>query len=166
MTKQQLFLMIYQATSSPEAQVGIHGVTDFDRQLSVHVARNSNGEISYITMEFVGPRACFLSSLIFDGSGHQGTGFSNFSMPKVKLNPRQRSLVLLSCLSFLIENGILNANFSYFAERINLEHQAGRAGFIEHYRRMMRATGEYLIAHPEYYTGPDKPTDYAQSINF
>lgn len=165
MTKQELYLALYQATSTQDATPGIHGVGDFDRPLAIHVARNSNRNISYIAMEFAGRRSRFLCTLIFDGPGNHSTGFSNFTMPKVKLNPRQRSIALLACLDFLITNNILAADFDYYVERVTVEHQTGRMGFFDHYQKIRSHAYKYIDEHPELLRGePDQ--DHSQSITF
>lgn len=165
MTKQELYLALYQATSTADAMPNIHGVDDFDRPLAVHLARNSNGNLSYITMEFAGVRSRFLCSLIFDGNGDLGTGFSNFSMPKVKLNPRQRSIALLACLEFLIHNKLIDADFNYYAERVTVEHQTGRNGFMEHYRMIRGYSTAYIHDRPELLRGQPYE-DLSQSFSF
>lgn len=163
MTKQELYLAIYQATSSADAQPGINWVSDFDRGLSVHVARNSGGEISYITLEFDGVRGTFLCSMIFD---KDVTSFSNFTMPKVKLNPRQRAIVLLACVEFLMANDVINGTFEYYASRIMYEHQTGRMGFAEHYQRIRATADRYLFEHPELYRGSTPYEDLSQTFSF
>lgn len=127
MNKQALYLAIYQATNNTNAIADITNVKDFQRSLAVHIARNSGEEISHITLEFTGPRSRFLCSILFDGSGDMGTGLDNFAMPKVRLHARQKAVILLACLEFLTEAGVLAAQFEYFRERIAGEYDSSHS---------------------------------------
>lgn len=149
MTKQELYLTIFQAIGNPNANAQLLCVTDFDRDIAVNVARNSGGNISHITMEFIGVRSRFLCSILFDGNGDQDTCFANFAMPKVKLNGKQRSIVMIACLDFLIDNGVIDASPSYFAERIVPEHGAHPFA-LRQYAQLRFAAKSYIEKHPEY----------------
>lgn len=147
MNKHQLYLNIYQITGNADGNATIDcPPEDLARMLAVHVARNSGGEISYITMEFTGVRSRFLCSLLFDGTGDQGTGLMNFSMPKVKLNNRQKALVLLSCLELLIDQKILHASMDYFKERISNEYGNGQVAILGQYDVRNALSIEYINA--------------------
>lgn len=150
MTKQELYLSIYQIIGNFNADARLDGVTDFDRELSINVARNSGGNISHITMEFAGLRSRYLCSILFDGNGDQDTCFENFAMPKVKLNGRQRCLVMLACLNFLIANDVIKADIAYFVERLTHDQRPSTVGILQHYDNVRRTTARYISDHPEY----------------
>lgn len=150
MNRQELYLSICQAIGTDNAKPGLEKITDFDRPCTVVIARNSSGNISNISIEFTGYKARFLCSVLFDGNGDQSTGFSNFSMPKVKLNPRQRATVLLCCLKFLIDNGLIAADINYFCDRVVAEHSLGQGEFIANWEAVLLASKAYIKLHPEF----------------
>lgn len=168
MTRQELYLSIYQIIGAFNADARLDGVTDFDREIFINVARNSGGNISHITTEFLGLRSRYLCSILFDGNGDQDTHFDNFAMPKVKLNSRQRCLVMLSCLDFLISNHVLKADIAYFVERLTHDQRPSTVGVMQHYARIRSAALQYITEHPEYMRGSvDRSTiGLSQSFTF
>lgn len=166
MTRQELYLSIYQIIGTFNADARLDGVTDFDREIFINVARNSGGNISHITTEFTGLRSRYLCSILFDGNGDQDTHFDNFAMPKVKLNGRQRCLVMLACLDFLIANKVLNADIAYFVERLTHDQRPSTVGVMQHYARVRCVAQSYISDHPEYLRGTSDRSTVGLSQSF
>ena len=133
MTKQELYLSIFQIIGSFHSNAQLNKTIEFDRDLCVNVSRNSDGKISHITMEFIGIRARYLCSILFNGNGDQDTNFDNFAMPKIKLNAKQRSLAFLACMDFLISNKVISANLEYFVDRCVQDHLPRTADIMRHF---------------------------------
>jgi hypothetical protein len=118
--------------------------TDFDRELVVHVSRASAGNISHITMEFAGMRSKFFSCIMFDGSGDMGCGITSYAMPKSKVMVDKRALLCLTMLEYLIDTGVLKADFEYFKERISHEIQGGASDILQRYEVLSRNSRNYI----------------------
>lgn len=120
---------------------------DCNRELVVHVSRNSTNTISHITTEFRGLTAKFFCCMIFDGSGDMGIGLSGFAMPKMKINHSQKALALLTILELLIEDGYVNAPFEFFKARIEGELSThGFSGILSRYKFLSERSSDYISA--------------------
>lgn len=149
MNAQELFLNIAQVVSAGEA-APMTWPTDYKRQAVVHVSRSAQqGNISHITVEFTGVRAKFLSCLIFDGAGNYGTGVHSFAMPRIRTSVQQKALGCLSVLQYLIDNGHLDAQFSFYQDKIVSELNGGVGDTLIKYEAMCNASRDYLAARAE-----------------
>lgn len=137
MNHHELYLCLYQAVCHENGDAPIQKVKDFERTLEVYIARNSNTEISSVSFEFSGLKARFHCVLSFDGINDASIGLGGFFMPKVRLNSRQRVLALLSCLSFLIEAGLIDAEWPTVKDRIGAEFGNGAIGIYHQFDRQL-----------------------------
>jgi hypothetical protein len=146
MNSKELFLNIYQIKADPALRFNfpLRNINHFDRNVAVHIARNSGKHISHITMEFPGTKACYLCVLTFNTPNDLGIGLFGFAMMHIKLTLPQKALVLLSCLKFLIDNKLLNADFNYFKEKISMDlNDSGRV-ILDQYDKVCAATHSFL----------------------
>lgn len=149
MNAKELFLNISQIVSAGEAGP-MTWPTDFNREAVVHISRSAKqGNISHITLEFAGVRAKFLSCLIFDGAGNHGTGVHSFAMPRIRTTVQQKALGCLSVLNYLIDNNHLDAEFSFYADKIMSEINGGVGDTLLKYEAMCQASRDYLAAYGE-----------------
>lgn len=140
MNSKEVYMNIYQVLSDRAQSYPM----DFDRKLEVHVGRASAGNISHITLEFYGVRAKFFSCITFDGSGDHGCNLSGFAMPKMKLDIKPRAIVFLTLLEYLIDTGVLKANFEYFKECVAMEMNGGVGDLPSQYDRVCKNSRDYI----------------------
>lgn len=150
MTKQELYLAIYQATGQQDGLAPLRKVFDFHRDVAVHKAKNSNGNTSYITLEFSGLRSRYLCSILFDGSGELGVSVLNFAMPKVRLNHLQKALVLLACVEFLCGHFVLQPeNLEFYRQGISSEYGNGQTDLLIQFDQIKQVAANYLNANKD-----------------
>ena len=145
MNKKILYLIIYQTIGNEKAEVPLINVYDYNRNLAIHIAKNSNHNISYLTLEFTGHRARYLSSLVFDGNGDNACTLVNFAMPKTRISHMQKALVMLACLDFIISNNVIEnmKSFEYFRDSICTEFANGNQALIRHYDKLKQKAEFY-----------------------
>ncbi len=130
--------------------IGINGSDypsseDCNRELVVHVSRNTTNTVSHVTTEFRGMTSKFFCCMMFDGSGDMGIGITGFAMPKMKINQSQKALALLTILDYLIQEGHLKASFEFFKARIEGELSSlGFGGILQRYKFMSDRSKHYI----------------------
>ncbi len=145
MNSKELFINIHQIKSDPGLKFNYPlNINHYDKQISVYVARNSGSHISHITMEFIGVRARYLCVLTFNTPNDMGIGLYGLAMMHVKLTLPQKALVLLSCLNYLIDNKILDADLQYFKEKIAMDLNDTDHVIVEQYEKVCIATNNFL----------------------
>jgi len=146
MNSKELFLNIYQIKADPSLKFifQLRNLNHYDREVSVHVARNSGKHISHITMEFPGTKAVYLCVLTFNTPNDLGIGLFDFAMLHDKTTLPQKALVLLSCLNYLVDNKFLIADFDYFKEKIAMDLKDYDRAIFEQYERVCSVTTKFL----------------------
>ncbi len=163
MDKRALYLCLYQAVCHDNGDAQIQNVRDFARTLEVSVSRNSNQQISLITLEFSGLKSRFPCVLAFDGLSDASISANGFMMPMARLNPRQRTLCLLSCLYFLHKSELIQIDWPVVLDRVCTEFGQGAIGIQHQFdRQLQRAIKHAQVTdvQDEVATSHRRPTNY------
>lgn len=143
MDKRALYLCLYQSVCHDNGDAPIQNVKDFARDLEVTISRNSNQQISMITLEFSGLKSRFPCVLAFDGLSDASISINGFMMPMAKLNPRQRTLCLLSCLYFLWAQDLICVQWSALLDKLCTEFGQGSIGIQHQFERQVKRAQEH-----------------------
>lgn len=135
-----LFLNIAQIVSNGAGE----WPADFHREAIVQVSKNSGEHISHITVEFYGKRAKYLCVGLFDGSGDNGTSIHKFAMPGVKLNLRQKALLGMSLVEYLIGVKAIKSDFEYIKESFAIDVEGGSSNILNRYDEVCNASFKLL----------------------
>lgn len=143
MDKHALYLCLYQSVCHDNGDAPIQNVKDFSRNLEVAISRNSNQHISLITLEFSGLKSRFPCVLAFDGISDASINANGFMMPMARLNPRQRTLCLLSCLYFLWSQKLISIQWSAMLDKVCTEFGQGSIGIQHQFERQVKRAEEH-----------------------
>lgn len=141
MNSKELYVTICQILAMGSNETIRPTAEEFSRPASIQLAHNhGTGIISHATVEFVGVRAKFLCTIIFDGAGPHDTSVHNFNMPRTKLSMDQKALMCLAVVEFLIDQKALKADFNFIREKVLFDINSGVGSILRTYDNLKNSS--------------------------